>query len=238
VDQAKIVKRYLCLNPHLTDFLPSPWPLLLRRQDISKPTGDEKHWLFIGPGGSGKNTVIQKLLDQNPVAFRRGLTSTTRRPRPGEKNGRDYYFLSQKAFDRTKHLERNFFNGSWYGLPLEEWQKALHEKKITLWQIDLNGLASIKRQGYDSQLVSFFILPGSFSFLKEHYRDRENPGRRLLIARREIARAHECDYLIVNLKGKIDIIAESLSRLEKTYGRRKKNGRFTRRKAAALETSS
>jgi guanylate kinase len=209
-----VICAFAKLNPKLLSYQPTDFILIYQKANLKKNLSAPL-WIICGPGGAGKDTIIQHLLEKKPKKFRKGVTSTTRPRRPEEKEGIHYFFMTQQEFDQTKHIERNFFNGFWYGIPAQEIKKALENPKVTLFQIDLNALQSLNEAGLANKLVSFFVLPESWQFLKTKYASRHNPSQRMRIAKKEIAQANLCNLILINLPDQADQVAEELIALLK-----------------------
>lgn len=156
------------------------------------------------PSGTGKSTLVKRLL-----ASVRGLdfsvSYTTRPPRAGEKNGRDYFFVNEKVF-RRMIAEREFVEwadvfGHFYGTSRRQLRAAQDAGKDILLDIDVQGHAQVRRRLREA--VSIFVLPPSFQELERRLRHRHSDAaeviaRRLNDARREIRHWKEYDYLVVN----------------------------------------
>ena len=156
------------------------------------------------PSGGGKTTLIQNLLKRNP-AFRRSVSATTRPRRAGEKNGRDYYFVSEKQFRnliRQKKLaEWAQVHGNLYGTPRNLVEKALRAGWTVLFSLDVQGALAVKRIYPTSVLI--FILPPSWKVLEKRLLTRNSDHRsslkiRLRNARQELKQWKKYDYDVVN----------------------------------------
>lgn len=137
--------------------------------------------------------------------LRFSISYTTRPPRAGEKNGRDYYFVSRKVFERM--VKRNEFvewadvYGHLYGTAYKQLKAAQKAGKDILLDIDVQGHHQVRERL--AEAVSVFILPPSFRELSRRLRGRHSDApeeieRRLRTAREEISHWQEYDYLIVN----------------------------------------
>jgi guanylate kinase len=156
------------------------------------------------PSGGGKTTACGLLLKRLPW-LRRCVTATTRPPRKGERNGRDYWFLSEDAFKR-RVAEGGFFeyaqvHGNYYGTPAREVEAALKRGQSLVLVIDVQGGAAVKGRRKDSVLA--FLAPPSMAELKRRLarRGTDSPAamrRRLREAARECAAGEQYDYLIIN----------------------------------------
>ena len=157
-----------------------------------------------GASGTGKGTVCRKILDDLPeVAY--SISATTRAPRPGEVDGKEYYFISRDEFKSWiadgKFLEYAEVYGNFYGTPLNKITERLNRGEDILLEIDVQGALNVKRKFPEG--VYIFLLPPSLEELKRRIEGRgtENPeslARRLKNAVAEIKIGLEYDYVVVN----------------------------------------
>ena len=157
-----------------------------------------------GASGTGKGTVCKKLLNDLPeVAY--SISATTRKPRAGEVDGREYYFLSVDEFKawiaEEKFLEYAEVYGNFYGTPLNKIEERLNRGEDILLEIDVQGALNVKKKCPEG--VYIFLLPPSLEELKRRIEGRgtENPeslSRRLKNAVAEIKIGREYDYVVVN----------------------------------------
>lgn len=160
--------------------------------------------VFSGPSGVGKDTVLHELLRQND-SVRLSVSATTRSPRPGEVDGKDYFFVTRERFqemiERGEMLEYAEYCGNYYGtpaVPVREWQK---QGLDVILEIEVQGGAQIKRKHPDC--VSVFLLPPSLEVLESRLRHRASDTEEVIQKRMEsacgeILEAKHYDYLIVN----------------------------------------
>lgn len=162
--------------------------------------------LFVlsAPSGSGKTTVLDALLRSERNAVR-SISATTRAPRRGERQGRDYLFLSPQRFLRTRvgrgFLESARILGHWYGTPRAPIERALRVGRSVFLGIDIQGARSVRRSGLP--VTTIFLLPPSWKVLGERLRRRgtetsEQIRQRLRLARREMREVEKYDYAVVN----------------------------------------
>ncbi len=173
------------------------------------------------PSGGGKTTVCQQVLAARP-AMARVVTCTTREPRPGEKDGVDYYFLDAATFLKRvqagNFLEHATVYGNSYGTLKSEVLGKLRQGKDVILTVDVQGAASIRARAEEDPelkraLVSVFLTPPSLATLEERLRKRgmDAPAviqKRLSVARQEIAQWKNFDYLVIS-----STIAEDLRRM-------------------------
>ncbi len=193
--------------------------------------GAEDFLLLIisSPSGAGKTTLCRKLRAEFPsLTF--SVSHTTRKPRPGEQDGREYHFVDRPSFERL--VEAQAFaewaevHGNLYGTSFAEIERArASEARGIIFDIDYQGARQIRQRVPDAAAV--FILPPSFSVLEQRLRNRasdddETVRRRLAKARTEIEHYALFDYLIVNedLERAYDqlraiVLAEGARRLRK-----------------------
>lgn len=165
-----------------------------------------KHFLLVlsSPSGGGKSTIARKLVQgRDDVAF--SVSATTRPMRPGEKDGKDYHFLSDEEFDRRLEsggfLEWATYDGCRYGTLVSEVQRIFEEGSNVLLDIEIEGARQVRRQFPDA--VTVFVLPPSGAELAARLRRRdteseEQVARRLARAQEELRAAGEYDYVVVN----------------------------------------
>ena len=157
-----------------------------------------------GASGTGKGTVCKKILDDLPeVAY--SISATTRTPRPGEVDGKEYYFLSVDEFQAWiadgKFLEYANVYGNFYGTPLNKIEERLNRGEDILLEIDVQGALNVKRKCPDG--IYIFLLPPSLAELRSRIEGRgtetpESLSRRLKNAVAEIKVGLEYDYVVVN----------------------------------------
>lgn len=160
--------------------------------------------MISAPSGTGKTTLVTRLLRAVP-RLRFSVSHTTRPPRRGERNGREYYFVARREFERMAargdfvewaEVYGNLYGTSWTAL--RRAQRAGHD---VLLDIDVQGHRQVRKRLPEA--VSIFLLPPSYDELERRLRRRhsdapENIERRLADARREVRRWREYDFLVVN----------------------------------------
>jgi guanylate kinase len=157
------------------------------------------------PSGCGKTTLCRKLLSGG-LGLAGSVSVTTRPPRPGEKDGSDYRFVSKRRFDgmarRGAFLEHEENFGYSYGTPRAFVERRLARGLAALLSIDVKGAMKVRR-AYPGSSVLIFLLPPSMAALKKRLRKRRSDspaviGRRLALAKRELSYKGRYDYRIVN----------------------------------------
>jgi guanylate kinase len=160
--------------------------------------------VLTGPSGVGKGTLMNAILQRYPE-LHYSVSTTTRSPRPGEVNGKNYHFITRSEFEKLvtqgEFLEWAEFAGNCYGTPREAVLNHIQSGKLVVLEIELEGARQI-RHTFPSAL-SIFILPPSFAELEKRIRGRgqdaeEAISRRLNRAEEEIAAADEFDLQIIN----------------------------------------
>jgi len=176
-------------------------------EGLSLPVNRKNSRLTVlsGPSGVGKSTVVAELRHRSPEIWI-SVSVTTRRPRPGEVNGREYYFVDSAEFDHMAStgelLEWAEFAGNKYGTPAEPVRKRLEQGLPTLLEIDLSGARQVRDAMKDDALL-VFLKPPSWAELVRRLTGRatEPPDvveRRLAAAKEELAAAGEFDVTLVN----------------------------------------
>ena len=178
-----------------------------------------------GPSGVGKSTVLRSLLAHFPEQLRLSVSATTRLPRPGEKHGYDYYFLTPEEFAQRRtagdFLEscEVFGRGHWYGTLRSEVTASREDQKWVILDIDVDGAEKVRAQFPNAPTI--FLRPSSEAELERRLRARgteseEAISRRLEVARRELARADQYKYQVVN--DTVDRAVEQISEILKKLG--------------------
>lgn len=161
-------------------------------------------FMVVAPSGAGKSTLVNALLAQEP-AIRLSISYTTRQPRPGEEDGREYYFISTEDFlarhKANEFLESAEVHGNYYGTSRTLIAAQMKAGTDVLLEIDWQGAQQVKKQF--PHAVGVFILPPSITALQERLEkrgqdDKQVIARRILAAGGEIAHAPEFEYVIIN----------------------------------------
>jgi guanylate kinase len=157
------------------------------------------------PSGAGKTTLSRKLLDIDG-SITMSVSATTRAPRVGEQEGKDYFFVSPSMFtqmaDGGAFLEHALVFGHHYGTPKEPVMLALARGRDVLFDIDWQGTQQLRQQAGDD-LVSIFVLPPSHEELERRLRARAQDAEdvvqaRMAKANNEISHWAEYDYVVIN----------------------------------------
>lgn len=168
-----------------------------------------------GPSGTGKGTVCGELLDSMPeLAY--SISATTRAPRAGEVDGKNYYFLTKERFEELisegGFLEYANVYGNYYGTPLVKIQERLAEGNDILLEIDTQGALEVMKKCPDGLFI--FLLPPSLGELERRIRGRgseteESLKKRLGNAKAEIAIGEKYKYVVVN-----DTVKKAVARIK------------------------
>ncbi|RMD93771.1 MAG: guanylate kinase [Alphaproteobacteria bacterium] len=162
--------------------------------------------ILSSPSGAGKSTLARRLREWDP-SIRFSVSATTRPPRPGEVNGRDYWFLSREEFEAKvaagEMLEHAEVFGHLYGTPRAPVEEAIAEGSDVLFDIDWQGGQQIRNSALGKHTLSIFILPPSIPELYRRLVARASDppeviARRMQKSRDEISHWPEYDYVLVN----------------------------------------
>ncbi len=170
--------------------------------------GQRRGLLFIlsSPSGAGKSSISRRLLaDESQLTF--SVSATTRKPRSGEEDGREYYFKTRDEFEAMisagQLLEHAEVFGNLYGTPIEPVEAAIGEGRDVLFDIDWQGGQQIANSSLQDAVVSVFILPPSMAELEGRLKGRAQDSDEIIAGRMaksmgEINHWSEYDYVLVN----------------------------------------
>ena len=180
-----------------------------------------------GPSGAGKSSLIHKIIDDIGECYF-SISTTTRPIRKGEVDGVDYHFVDKEEFEREieedQFLEYAVVHGNYYGTSLRPVKEALSHGKLVIFDIDVQGNSAVNSRLGDIT-TSVFITPPTLSELKKRLENRSTDEpevieRRIKMARKEIQRVSEYEYLLIN--DDLDAAADKL-RIIATTARFKKS---------------
>jgi guanylate kinase len=169
----------------------------------------EKHKIIIlaAPSGAGKTSIKSRLLASMPNQLSFSISAATRKIRGGEKNGVDYFFISEEEFknkiDNNQFVEWEMvYPGSYYGTTVEELQRIWGENKTPILDIDVQGALHVK-EIYGEKAMAIFIKPPSLAILQERLEKRgtdneEQIKTRLAKAAEEISFSDNFDHIVLN----------------------------------------
>ncbi len=197
--------------------------------------------ILSSPSGTGKTTICRNLIDRHSD-YRFSISATTRPPRGKEKNGIDYYFVSESEFDRmiqnNELAEWAYVFGHRYGTPFSEITEVVNHNKVLLCDIDVQGGMTLKDKY--RQAVTIFLIPPSFAELRRRLFKRrtdsaEQRKLRMETAVKELGYWHRYDYIVLNddLKkatNEVDMIITA----ERAKTIRRNEGRFWKTSQAKL----
>jgi len=171
-----------------------------------------------GPSGCGKSTICQRLLEDARVQF--SVSATTRKPRPGEVDGREYHFLDEARFseliDEGEFLEWAEVHGNRYGTLREPVERALEEGRVYLVEIDVQGGAELKRLEVPGLYI--FVAPPDLETLRKRLEERGTDApevieRRMQKASEEMEARGLYDHVVVN-----DELSKALDEVRRLSG--------------------
>ncbi|MBI5700308.1 guanylate kinase [Candidatus Saganbacteria bacterium] len=173
-----------------------------------------------GPSGVGKSTVVRRLLEIG-AKLKMSISATTRPPRPMEKHGKDYFFITEEDFfdreKKDKFLEWAQVHGYYYGTPIDFVESELEKNHVVVTEVDVQGAANIKESvscgKLSSSAVFIFLIPPSVDILAFRLRrrkteDEEVVNYRLRAAIAELQVMEKYDYIVVN--DKVESAAEKI----------------------------
>ena len=163
--------------------------------------------ILSAPSGGGKTTIAQRLLRERPGDLGYSVSATTRPPRPGEKDGEAYYFLTRAEFERRRaageFLESAEYAGHLYGTLRSEVERVLRSDRHVVMDIEIEGARQVRAAYPWPRSIGVFILPPAVDVLLDRLRARRSEApadlaRRLRRAVAELGAAAEFDYRVVN----------------------------------------
>lgn len=162
--------------------------------------------IFSGSSGVGKKTILTKLLSDESLNLKYSVSATTRKPRLGEIDGKDYFFINDDVFNEwinnDEFLEWAEFVGNKYGTPKKFIDKALQEGFSPLLEIEVKGALNVMKN-YNKDYISIFVVPPSIDELKKRLKNRNTEDddqiqKRLNEAIKEIQMKDRYQYIVVN----------------------------------------
>jgi len=171
----------------------------------------DKGFVFVisGPSGSGKTTLAKKIIKQPQLKgkFIKPISFTTRPKRRGEKQGRDYFFVSTQEFKRLqkakKILEHTHYLGYDYGTPRDFIQQAIKKGLNIILCLDIKGALFIKK-AFPKKTITIFVKPPSLDIARKRIVSRctktrtEEINKRMRLASKELGHMHRYDYYLIN----------------------------------------
>jgi guanylate kinase len=191
----------------MTSFVICHWSIVAMPETSHQPRG--RLVVISGPSGAGKSTVVRELLRPGicPLPLVLSVSATTRRPREGEVDGVNYFFLSHEEFARRRaageflECKEVFGRGDWYGTLQSQVASGLAAGKWVILEIDVEGALAVLEKHPD--VLTIFLHSGSIEELERRLRQRnteteESIRRRLEVARRELAFKDRYRYEVIN----------------------------------------
>ncbi|MDY0118438.1 MAG: guanylate kinase [Bacilli bacterium] len=160
-----------------------------------------------GPSGVGKGTVRKKLMENEDLKLVFSISMTTRLPRQGEKDGVDYFFVTEEVFDQNlknnNFLEHATFVNNRYGTPKDYVEKLLDKGYNVFIEIDVQGALQVKENVKGDNLVLVFLIPPSIEELENRIRSRGTEEeatiqKRLKRAKEELIMQKHYDFIVIN----------------------------------------
>ena len=166
--------------------------------------------LFVisAPSGTGKTSLVKAVVEKDST-ISLAISTTTRKPRQGEIDGEDYFFVSRNTFEKKKQnnefLEWAFVYGNFYGTSLSKVEECLESNKSIILEIDWQGALQVKKKCHPSEVSLVFIKPPSLKTLKTRLEMRGQDSqstiqKRLGLAKTELLKSSYFDYVIINEK--------------------------------------
>lgn len=186
-----------------------------------------------GPSGVGKDTVIDRMKERHiPVHF--VVTATTRPPRKDEIHGKDYFFISADEFaamiDQDELLEYAIVYKDYKGIPKEQVRQALSSGKDVVMRVDVQGAAKIRELNPEAVLIFLTTRDEEEMVNRLRIRKSETPeglNLRIAMARQELKRINEYDYVVVNRDGELDETVDTIAAIIHAEHHRVKHRKVT-----------
>ncbi len=177
----------------------------------------KKIFIITGPSAAGKTTITSELLKKFPLA--RVITTTSRPRRSGEREGRDYRFITSAKFEQMVKADKMFewakYANHYYGSQKHDVERIVKSGKHPVWIVDTQGADFFERKY--KRTVTIFIMPSSFSILRRRLEKRKLPESeiraRLKTAGQEIKKAPRYDYRVINYDGRLEKVVEDAAKI-------------------------
>lgn len=163
--------------------------------------------ILSGPSGVGKGAVRRILMEDKSLNLAYSISMTTRKPRPMEVDGQDYFFVDEETFEKNVEsgnlLEHASFVGNHYGTPRDYVEKLRNEGKNVLLEIEVQGAKQVLAKCQGDDVISIFLIPPSMEDLEKRIRKRRTETEeviqfRLKKARGELASKYDYKYIVLN----------------------------------------
>jgi guanylate kinase len=175
---------------------------------LNRPVKRGNIIIVSAPSGAGKSSICEAILASDKKNITYSISYTTRRQRSGEKNGKNYFFVSEEVFKKMikegKFVEWAKVHGSYYGTSKEVFEKALTVYKNIILEIDVQGAINIKKQ-YPNRACMIFIMTPDFKTLEKRLIARNKDRKeiidmRMINAKKELKYLPKYEYLVINKK--------------------------------------
>ena len=162
----------------------------MQPNEIPEISEETKILVIVGPSSVGKDTLMNKILDKYSGKFKKAVSYTSRKKRPGEREGYNYHYVTKEEFlkliEENKMVEYYFYSGNYYGLPKKELEERTKDKKILYINIGVSATEKI----HEFNVPAFFIaiLPPSLEVLENRLKGRKTESEKIIKERLETAK--------------------------------------------------
>ena len=162
----------------------------MQPNEIPEISEETKILVIVGPSGVGKDTLMNKILDKYSGKFRKAVSYTSRKKRPGEREGYNYHYVTKEEFlkliEENKMVEYYFYSGNYYGLPKKELEERTKDKKILYINIGVSATEKIHEFNGPANFIA--ILPPSLEVLENRLKGRKTESQKVIKERLETAK--------------------------------------------------
>ncbi len=175
-----------------------------------------------GSAGSGKSTVLTPFKSGDIEPFTFSVSATTREPRPGEREGVDYFYVTKERFEEMiaggELVEHTFFNGNYYGTPKAPLERQMEAGKIVILEIEVDGAEQVMSLFDKNDLLSVFLSPPDYKTLEKRLRGRGTNTEEDILERLERAKV-ELEYsrlystILINFDNRAEEVTEAIKKI-------------------------